>query len=85
MKRLICILALLALLSCAACFAAGSMLTCSGCKVDGKTTLNFDGTQTFIAVAENFDDIAAWRLNGEIQPGQTYYYFEFTVSSSATV
>ena len=86
MKRTVCLIltaVLLALLP--AALGEGNVLLCIGCTVDGQTSAGFEGTHTFIAVADDFDHIVGWRLNGVEQEGESFYYISFVAKGDTVI
>ena len=85
MKKKICLLlTLFFALGCFAALAESHTLICLGCTVNKSERVDFEGTATYTAVA-NESAVIGWKLNGVIQPNETSISFVFTVSGNTVV
>lgn len=85
MKKILSVLMIICLLAAGtAAFAENSVVICIGCKVNGKTSMNFDGSITLTAIADKAE-VTGWKVNGAFIEGEKNMWLIFDANGNTVV
>ena len=83
-KRIVCMV-LMALMLLGGALAESFTVTCTGCTVEGLTQVSFEDRSVFMAVADDFDDVVGWKINGVPVQSESPYYIRFAADADIRI